>query len=71
MCRVLEVSATSYYAWLMRRASALAREDGTLATWIAEIHHLPRGTYGSPRIREELKAQGTPVSRKRVARLMR
>lgn len=31
---------------------------------------MSKGTYGSPRILEELKAEGTPVGRKRVARLM-
>ena len=71
MCRVLVVSPSGYYAWLKRQASKRACEDATLAKRIAEIHQLSRGTYGSPRIREELKAQGRPVSRKRVARLMR
>jgi putative transposase len=71
MCRVLEVSSSGYYAWRKRVASARARQDVVLSTRIAEIHQLSRGTYESPRIREELKAQGTPVSRKRVARLMR
>jgi putative transposase len=71
MCRVLEVSRSGYYAWQKRQASQRARENGLLSTRITEIHQLSRGTYGAPRIREELKAQGTPVSRKRVARLLR
>jgi putative transposase len=32
---------------------------------------MSKGTYGSPRILEELKAEGYSVGRKRVARLMR
>ena len=35
------------------------------------IHERSRGTYGAPRIQAELADQGFPVSRKRVARLMR
>lgn len=35
------------------------------------IHEQSRRTYGSPRIHAELKDEGTRVSRKRVARLMR
>lgn len=37
---------------------------------IVEIHGKSRGTYGSPRVTEELEAQGFKVDRKRVARRM-
>jgi putative transposase len=71
MCRVLEVSSSGYYAWPKREASKREREDSSLSKRIEKIHQLSKGTYGSPRIREELKAEGTAVGRKRVARLMR
>jgi len=35
------------------------------------IHEQSRRTYGSPRIHAELKEEGTRVSRKRIARLMK
>jgi putative transposase len=42
-----------------------------LTVRIQKIHAKSRNTYGSPRIAKELRAQGMPVSRPRVARLMR
>ena len=71
MCRVLEVSASGYYAWRQRKMSARATEDQKLQQRIRTIHLLSRGTYGSPRIHEELQEEGTLIGRKRVARLMR
>ena len=37
---------------------------------VAQVHRDSRGTYGSPRVHAELRAQGRKVSRKRVARFM-
>lgn len=71
LCRMLEVSASGYYAWLTRAPSARAQEDAHLTTEIYRIHAQSRATYGAPRIHAELVARGTRVSRKRVARLMR
>jgi len=70
MCRVLEVSASGYYAWLKRPPSARARADAELSSRITAIHQYSRATYGAPRIHEELLAAGLRVGRKRVARLM-
>lgn len=71
MCRVLEVSASGYYAWRDREPSARAREDAVLTARIRDVHEDSRKTYGSPRIHAELREEGTRVGRKRVARLMR
>jgi putative transposase len=71
MCRMLDVSASGYYAWLTRARSARAQQDASLTTEIHRIHAPSRGTYGAPRMHAELVAAGTRVSRKRVARLMR
>jgi putative transposase len=71
MCRVLDVSASGYYAWLDRAASRRVRQDEVLIERIRSIHTRSRGTYGAPRIHAELAAIGTLVGRKRVARLMR
>jgi len=71
MCRVLDVSASGYYAWLGRPPSKRAQEDEHLAARIRTIHTLSRATYGVPRVYEELADQGVRIGRKRIARLMR
>jgi len=71
MCRLLGVSPSGYYAWSSRQRSKRAQADEGLLGEIRSIHQRSRGTYGAPRIHAELAAQGTHVSRKRVARLMR
>jgi len=71
MCRVLGVSPSGFYAWSARPRSKRAQADEALLVAIRSIHERSRGTYGAPRVHAELVAQGTPVSRKRVARLMR
>ena len=70
MCRVLEVSASGYYAWRRRMMSVRRQEDEKLQQRIRTIHHRSRQTYGAPRIHAELQEEGTRVGRKRVARLM-
>jgi len=59
MCRVLEVSASGYYAWRQRMMSIRAREDEQLQQRIRTIHLLSRQTYGAP---------GSTLSCKRKAR---
>ena len=71
MGRLLGVSPSGYYAWARRPRSKRAQADERLLMEIRTIHQRSRGTYGSPRVHAELRAQGTAVSRKRVARLMR
>jgi len=72
MCRVLEVSASGYFAWRRRPPSARAISDGQLLELIRAIHQRSRGTYGVPRVHAELLFDHDQrVSRKRVARLMR
>ena len=70
MCRVLQVSKAGYYAWQHRPRSAHATQDHQLTMAITAAHQTSRGTYGSPRIHAELRAQGVPCSVRRVARLM-
>ena len=71
MCRVLDVSASGYYAWLGRPPSRRAQEDESLAARIRTIHTASRATYGVPRIHIELADHGVRIGRKRIARLMR
>ena len=47
------------------------REDEVLLAHVRIAHHESGATHGAPRVQRELQAEGLPVSRKRVARLMR
>jgi putative transposase len=71
LCRLLEVSASGYWAWRRRGVSLRAMSDDQLTVRIRQAHAASRGTYGAPRIHAELRAAGIGCGRKRVARLMR
>ena len=71
LCRVLGVSRSGYYAWRGRRPSLHALDDERLRPKVVEAFKTGRGTYGSPRVLDELIDQGFEVGRRRVARLMR
>lgn len=71
MCRLLRVSRSGYYAWRSRPESNRARTDRELTRVIRRIHAESKGVYGSPRIRQELEAEGFYHGRNKVARLMR
>lgn len=71
MCRVLRVSKAGYWAWRHRPESQRTQEERALRVHVAAIHRENREVYGSPRVHQELRAQGLLVGRKRVARLMR
>jgi putative transposase len=71
MCTTLSVSKSGYYDWLVRPVSKTAKANTLLAAQIKAAHTMSDATYGMPRIRAELVAQGIPASRKRIARIMR
>ena len=71
MCRVLDVSRSGYYASRGRGESARVVKDHELALAIRAAHERSRGSYGSPRVHQELRANGVRCGRKRVARLMK
>jgi putative transposase len=70
MCGQLGVSRSGYYAWKQRPPSARKQKDEVLVEAIKEVHEESLGTYGSPRILDDLKERGFDVGRRRVARLM-
>jgi putative transposase len=71
MCRHLLVSRPGFYAWRKRPESERSKSNRHLAARVKQVHEESRGTYGSPRVHAELAAEGTPVGRHRVAKLMR
>jgi putative transposase len=71
MARALGVSEAGHHAWRRRAPSARGTADAALLKRIRTVHAVSRGTCGAPRVHAELRAEGRPVGRKRVARLMR
>jgi putative transposase len=69
MCRVLEVSASGFYAWRKRPESARTKANRELMVDVQRLHKEHLGRYGSPRIHAALHAEGKSPSRGRVARL--
>jgi hypothetical protein len=69
LCRVLEVARSGFYAWCHRPRGVRAQQNDGLVTQILTCYHAARGRYGSPRIHQDLRAQGVRVGRHRVARL--
>jgi putative transposase len=71
ICNLLDVSRAGYYAWRSRPESRRSAANRDLVADIKRVHRDTCERYGSPRIHEELKAQGRGVSRGRIERLMR
>ncbi|SKA37439.1 putative transposase [Consotaella salsifontis] len=71
LCKVLSVSPSGYFAWQVRPASHRQRDDLVLLAHVRSAFALSNETYGSPRMTHDLRDNGLPVGRRRVARLMR
>ncbi len=71
LCRILNVTSRGYRAWRSRPISQRQRDDLVLLAHIREQHHLSLGSYGRPRMTQELKEAGLSVGHRRVGRLMR
>lgn len=71
LCAVLEVSRSGYYDWVDRPESLSVRENRRLTTRIAYHHQRSHEIYGSPKVHEDLVAEGEACSVNRVARLMK
>jgi len=70
MCKILEVSRSSYYKRIKKELGKRARENKGLLEKIREVFRVSKERYGSPRITEELKRSGISCNKKRIARLM-
>lgn len=71
MCRLLGVSHSGYYEWLLRPLSEHAIEDLHLLELIQVSYAASGGIYGSPRVFLDLRELGETCGRHRVARIMR
>ncbi len=60
MCKVLSVSPSGFYAWLVRPASELALRREAILAEIRFIHAEVKQRYGSPRIPDHHTFWGNP-----------
>lgn len=70
ICRVLELSPSTYFARKKRPKSARRLRDEQLMPMIEEIHAQSGGTYGARRITRALRRKGVNAARCTVERLM-
>jgi transposase InsO family protein len=73
LCQVLGVSKSGYYDWQKRQLQPgpRAQENRALRDQIKAICQASRHTYGSPRVRAQLRKAGRRHGRNRIARLMK
>jgi len=72
--RVTAISRQAFWVWRARQEAAptvAERAEADLVREIKAVHDASDGTYGEPRVTEELARQGRRVNHKRVERLMR
>ena len=70
LCRMLDVTSRGFRAWRSHPISQRQREDMVLLAHIREQYHLNLGSFGRPRMTQELKEIGLSVGHRRVGRLM-
>jgi len=71
LCQIMNVSPRGYRAYRSRPLSRSQRKDLIVLAHIREQFRLSLGSYGRPRMTEELKEIGLNVGHRRVGRLMR
>ena len=71
ICRVLDVTASGYYAWVKRPLSIRQREEERLELEIRAAHKRTRQTYGSERLQRDLAENGVVVGIHRIKRIRR
>ena len=71
MCKILEVSKTTYYDWLDRPPSALEIENEHLTLLITDIFEGQRRGCGTRTIKKALSRKNYHTSRRRIGKLMK
>ena len=67
--RLLNVSASGYYAWVDRPSSRRAQEEVRLELEIRAAHKRTRQTYGPERLQRDLAEHGVRVGICRIKRI--
>jgi transposase InsO family protein len=71
LCRVLDVSASGYYAWVDRPISKWARDESRLEIEIKAAHRQNRGVSGAETLQQDLAERGIRVGICRIKRIKR
>lgn len=71
LCRIMDISPRGFRAFRSRPMSQSQRTDMVLLAHIREQYKLSLGSYGRPRMTEELKELGFDVGHRRIGRIMR
>ena len=72
MCKVLEVNSSNYYSFQRRKANKPEDPDhDDIIRWIQDIAKFSGYTYGERRIKAALDGLSFPMSRYKVAKLMK
>ena len=69
MRRIMNVSASGYYAWVDRPLSKRAQEEVRLELEIMAAHQRNRQTYGPERLQRDLAEHGVRVGVCRIKRI--
>ena len=65
-CRALEVPASTFYKWRNRPPTPTQRRRAVIDAKVKYFFDASEGTYGSPRVLEDLRDAGEKVSKKTV-----
>ena len=71
MCKVMQVSRSSYYASLTKTPTKNSIRRHLLLNDIRRVYTASNGIYGSPRVTKELNQEGIKTSTVTVAKLMK
>jgi putative transposase len=71
LCQALEISRSGYYDHLGKAQRPRHQQDAVLAVEVRDAFEQSRHTYGTPRLRHDLRDRGHHCGRRRIARLMR
>ena len=71
LCRVLNVSASGYYAWVDRPLSKWVREETRLEVEIKAAHRRNKEVYGAEKLQHDLAEHGIKAGVCRIKRIRR
>jgi putative transposase len=71
MCRVLNISRTSYYQWQKRLSSQRRTEEDKFTELLRKHYQINKGRFGLLKLVREIRKEGFCVNKKRIYRLMK